>query len=232
MARAKPTRRRMPPESWDGSFSPAPSSRTSARHSSTRSRISPFDIFVSRCKGKATFCQTVMESKSAPSWNAMPNLRRNSVISRLPSISTATPSTSTVPASGLSRPMTCFRSTLLPRARAADDDQRLGARHVEVDAVEHHLGAEGLAQAADADLDGGALTPGSSPIRPPGPPGVGSGGGRWRRLRHRILLPPGSLSPGTGERARERGDRINLGILIRTTTASGRSPRSGWRSRR
>ena len=41
-------------------------------------------------------------------------MRRNTVICRLPSFSTAWPSTSTVPESGLSRPMTCFRSTLLP----------------------------------------------------------------------------------------------------------------------
>ena len=88
IARAKPTRRRMPPESCEGSLSLTPSSRTISRHSSTRSSISPCDIFVSRCRGKATFCQTVIESNSAPSWKAMPNLRRNSVISRLPSVST------------------------------------------------------------------------------------------------------------------------------------------------
>src|SRR6185436_5086749 len=114
MARANPTRRRMPPDSWDGSFFSTPSRRTIPRHSLTRSSISCRDIFVSLCRGKATLLQTVIESNRAPSWNAMPNLRRNSVISRLPSFSTATPSTSTERASGFRSPMTCFRSTLLP----------------------------------------------------------------------------------------------------------------------
>ena len=36
MARAKPTRRRMPPESSDGRFEPMSGSCTSSRHSSTR----------------------------------------------------------------------------------------------------------------------------------------------------------------------------------------------------
>src|SRR6185369_9051540 len=112
--RAKPTRRRMPPESSDGILSPVPSRRTMDRHSSTRSPISWRDSLVSRCSGNATFCQTVIESNRAPSWNEKPNLRRNSVICRLLSVSTAVPSTMTLPESGLSRPMMCFRSTLLP----------------------------------------------------------------------------------------------------------------------
>src|SRR3984893_4798995 len=113
-ARANPTRRRMPPESSEGTFEPTPSRRTISRHSSTRSAISEPDFRDRRRSGKATFSHTVMESNRAPSWNAMPNRRRNSVKARLSSFSTAWPSTTTEPASGRSRPMMCLSRTLLP----------------------------------------------------------------------------------------------------------------------
>ena len=79
IARAKPTRRRMPPESSDGRFSSMPGSRTSSRHSATRSAISCFDFFVCRMSGNAMFSPTLIESKSAPSWNDIPNFRRRHV---------------------------------------------------------------------------------------------------------------------------------------------------------
>ena len=82
IARAKPTRRRMPPESSEGRLSSMPGSRTSSRHSSTRSAISFFDFFVWRTSGNAMFSPTLIESKSAPSWNDIPNLRRSTSRSR------------------------------------------------------------------------------------------------------------------------------------------------------
>ena len=66
IARAKPTRRRMPPESSAGYLSSTPSSFTMSRHSRTRSRMA-FPGLPNRRSGNATFPNTVIESKSAPS---------------------------------------------------------------------------------------------------------------------------------------------------------------------
>jgi hypothetical protein len=66
IARANPTRRRMPPDSSAGYLSSTPSSLTMARHSRTRSRTS-FRPRPERRRGNATFSKTVIESKSAPS---------------------------------------------------------------------------------------------------------------------------------------------------------------------
>jgi len=81
IARAKPARRRIPPESCAGSFFSAPSRWTRSRHSPTRAAIRSRGQ-PARRSGNATFSQTVIESKSAPSWNAMPKRRRKVVISR------------------------------------------------------------------------------------------------------------------------------------------------------
>ena len=58
------------------------------------------------------------------------------------------------PASGCIRPRMHLISTDLPDARAADDDEGLLRRDVEIEAVEHHLRPEALVEAADLDLGG------------------------------------------------------------------------------
>ena len=143
MARAKPTRAASRPRAAAGTSRLHP---VQADHGQALPHA-PVDVAavrrVSRRSGKATFCQTVMLSNSAPSWNDMPNLRRNSVISRFQG--------------GRPRPVHLDRAGVgaeqaddvleqhaLPRARAADDDQRLAGGDVQVHAVEDHLGAEDL----------------------------------------------------------------------------------------
>ncbi len=82
----------------------------------------------------------------------MPNLRRNSVISRLPSFSTADAVHLDRAGVGPQQADDVLQEHALARARAADDHQRLGRGHVEAQPVQHHLGAEGLAEIADVDL--------------------------------------------------------------------------------
>ena len=65
MARANPTRFRMPPESSTGYFSSISAIPTSVKTSPTRSRISLSGIRVCSLSGKATFSFTLNESKRA-----------------------------------------------------------------------------------------------------------------------------------------------------------------------
>src|SRR5664280_1169263 len=114
MARANPTRRRMPPESSLVALFSILSRWTSARHSRTRAAISPSLERVWRRSGNAMFSNTVIESNSAPSWNDMPNLRRISRQWAGSQLVRSSPSMMTCPRSGGMSPMRCLRSTLLP----------------------------------------------------------------------------------------------------------------------
>ena len=79
MARASPTRLRMPPDSagrlqlLDARRAP-PLGQLLA----TRGRISSSGIFVCSRSGRPTFSPTVIESNSAALWNSMPKRRRTS----------------------------------------------------------------------------------------------------------------------------------------------------------
>ena len=97
---------------------------------------------------KATFCQTVRLSKSAPPWKSMPKWRRKARRS--------------ISAKGLPSIRICagvrgedaedaFQRHRLAGAGAADDDEALAGHDLERDAGEHGLGAEGLADVAELD---------------------------------------------------------------------------------
>ena len=60
------------------------------------------------------FSPTLIESKSAPSWNDIPNFSLRTSRSRADTAQRSSPSISTDPASGFRRPTTCLRRTLLP----------------------------------------------------------------------------------------------------------------------
>ncbi len=113
IARARPTRLRMPPDSSAGSLSSAPSRSTRASDSWTRSAITRWSSRW-RLSPSSRFSRTVIESNSAANWKTKPILDRRAVSpSRSRSFTTA-PSTCTSPASGRSRPTTCLRATLFP----------------------------------------------------------------------------------------------------------------------
>ena len=108
-----------------------------------------------RCasRPKATFSQTGRLSNSAPFWNSMPMRART----RLGLAAVACASTFCAvdlddAGVRLQQPEHAFQQHRLAGAGAADHHHRGAGRHVEIDAVQHHLVAEGLAQAADADL--------------------------------------------------------------------------------
>src|SRR5512133_1462850 len=114
MARAKPTRRFMPPDSSAGFSLSVPFMPTIVRHSSTRAWTSASVISRCRRRPKATFSNTVMESKRAAIWKHMPMLWRTSNSSFRFSWAMILPSMATCPESGVSRPMILRRSTVLP----------------------------------------------------------------------------------------------------------------------
>src|SRR5512136_1721050 len=104
----------MPPESSLVALVSTPSRWTSFRHSLTRAAISSSLMEVWRRSGNAMFSKTFIESKSAPSWNDMPNLRRIARHLIGSDWVRSSPSTMTCPRSGAIRPMMCFNRTLLP----------------------------------------------------------------------------------------------------------------------
>ena len=84
-----------------------------SRHSRTRLATSRTGLPLLR-SGKATLSNTLIESNSAPSWNAIPNSLRTSLRALSEMDHTSTPSTNTFPESGRINPMRCFNSTLFP----------------------------------------------------------------------------------------------------------------------
>src|SRR3990167_5934957 len=115
MARASPTRLRIPPESSEGMRSSIWAKPTSWRHSWTRWRMAGDVIVVCSRNGKPTFSSTVIESKSAAPWNSMPNFMRSLSSDWPESWVTSTPSMDTEPSSGFMSPMMCLRSTDFPQ---------------------------------------------------------------------------------------------------------------------
>ena len=131
MARANPTRRRMPPESSRGHLLArrprgAPS-RGTPRPASSISAARPRRRAPERERRRSR--STVIESKSAPSWNAMPKWRRNSVISRSPSVAEVDAVDLDRAGVGPDQADDVLEQHALAAARAADDHHRLaGAR--------------------------------------------------------------------------------------------------------
>ncbi|EAU44632.1 hypothetical protein R2601_24230 [Salipiger bermudensis HTCC2601] len=113
MARARPTRFCIPPESSAGKASAtsgvSPTRRSFSMAISRASRLGRFSA--PRSRRKATFCQTGSESKSAPPWNSIPKRARKA--SRSPSCM-SWPSTKICPASGSISPRMHFSVTDLP----------------------------------------------------------------------------------------------------------------------
>jgi hypothetical protein len=91
-----------------------PGNRIRRRQASTRSRTAVALSRVCLRSEKATLSKTLIESNSAPSWKAMPHLRRSSVCSCEERLQKSTPSTSNFPESGRIRPIKCLSITLLP----------------------------------------------------------------------------------------------------------------------
>src|SRR5512139_1259683 len=114
MARARPTRFRMPPDRSTGILSSTSLSPTSASFSVATARISRSDSFVCCFRPKPTFSQTVSESKRAAIWNSMPNFFRSSFSCCSSRLFRTWPATLTCPLSGNSSPMMCLIRTLLP----------------------------------------------------------------------------------------------------------------------
>src|SRR5664279_1850520 len=114
MARAKPTRRFMPPDSSAGFKASVPFRPTAERHSSTRAWIWSSVICWWRRRPKATFSKTVMESNRAAIWKHMPMLWRTLNSSSRDRSAMILPSTATWPESGMSSPMMLRSRTVLP----------------------------------------------------------------------------------------------------------------------
>ena len=85
----------------------------------------------------------------------MPNLRRSSSMVARSAPTTSTPSIWIEPLSGIIRPSTHLISTDLPVPEPPMTTSDCPAGEIEVDALQHLLGAEALGQAADRDLGGG-----------------------------------------------------------------------------
>ena len=83
-------------------------------------------------------------------WNTMPMRRRMSSRSQSGSVMSS-PSIRIVPAGGLLEPVHAAQQRGLARARRADHADDLAGVHHEVDALQHLVVAEGLAQAAHLD---------------------------------------------------------------------------------
>ena len=119
MARARPTRLRMPPDNSAGYFCSTSCRSTTASFSFTFSRISCSESpgLCSR-RGKATLSPTVIESNNAELWNTMPIRSRKTASCCRLIVDTFSPSTITWPWSGLKSPMMCFINTVLPLPEA------------------------------------------------------------------------------------------------------------------
>ena len=98
------------------------------------------------------FSNTFMESKSAPSWNDMPNLRRIARQTRGVGAREVLAVHDDVPAVRLDEADQVLEQDALAGARAADDDERLAGHDLELDAAQHLLAAERLPEVDDGDL--------------------------------------------------------------------------------
>ena len=115
MARARPARLRIPPDSSEGCLSPASGARpTMSILMAAISSISAGASVVCSLSGRATFCITVSEENKAPSWNSTPQRRSIRVRSSSSSSAMFSPNTSMVPETGGLRPTMVRISTDLP----------------------------------------------------------------------------------------------------------------------
>src|SRR5512134_3060406 len=114
IARARPTRFFIPPESSEGIRRWMSRSPTIVSFSSTTSWICRSGNIFSRRRAKATLSPTSRESKSAEPWKSIPNLRRTRTSSRSSILVTSSPSIRISPESGRSRPTTHLISTDFP----------------------------------------------------------------------------------------------------------------------
>ena len=98
--------------------------------------------------------KTVIESKSAPSWKAMPKRRRKSGISR--GVESAQIDAVDLDCALVGREQAdhVAQQNALARPGATEQHDRLGFAHVEVDAAQHVLRPEALVHAAQPDLCG------------------------------------------------------------------------------
>ena len=114
MARARPTRLRIPPLRLSGILAFSPWSSTTSSTSLTRARIALTSCIPASRSGNAIFSSTVMESKSAPLWKRMPTFCRILVNCRSLIPIMFLPETQISPASGCIKPMRCLSKTDLP----------------------------------------------------------------------------------------------------------------------
>ena len=143
MARARPTRFRMPPESSAGflarMFSGNP---TSASRAETTRRISSALLRVCCRSGKPTFWAIVMLSNSAACWKRKPKRIRWRVSSRSPKLGQVAAVEVDRAAGGPQQPDDRLQQHGLAAAALADDGQRLAARNRQADVAQHALPAE------------------------------------------------------------------------------------------
>ena len=115
MARASATRCCMPPDSSAGLSSPTSGVRPTLPSFCSAIALASATGMPSLWIGpKATFSQTFRESKSAPPWNSMPNLRITRARSERDRPTVSSPSIRIEPASGCIRPRMHLSSTDLP----------------------------------------------------------------------------------------------------------------------
>ncbi len=118
MARARPTRLRMPPLRSEGFIFSMPASPRRSSFSATTFRISLRVLRVCSTRGKAMFSSTLMESKRAECWNSIPKWCRIRSRARFDIAVTSFPWNRIRPEVGSSRPMICFTSTDFPDPEA------------------------------------------------------------------------------------------------------------------
>ena len=115
MARAMAARFRMPPDNSLGILAPASVGRPACcKRSATKASMVAGESCVCSRKGTATFCATLSEENSAPSWNSMPKRRRTASIASGWACHMSVPSRRTRPVVGRCRPMISRSSTDLP----------------------------------------------------------------------------------------------------------------------
>ncbi len=115
IARATAARLRMPPDNSLGTLPPASAGKPacSSRSATSDSIVAGASRVCSR-SGTATFCPTVNDENSAPSWNIMPKRCRTASSSCGAALHMSVPSRRTRPALGRCRPIISRSSTDLP----------------------------------------------------------------------------------------------------------------------
>ena len=101
---------------------------------------------------KATFSQTGRESKSAPPWNSMPKRRRIFIAGRALQPHDFLAAHLDGAGIGAEDSEDAFQHHGFSGAGAADHHKGMALRHGEVDAVQHVLWAEALAQVLEDDV--------------------------------------------------------------------------------